>query len=121
MVVVEILALSGEVGINLAALLTQAWGSNGSLAAVAGLMSWGYILALARKLTKLFVSEAMEPYGKSVRVSVVVYGSVIPLCHHPPTIKTSSDFYDCRFCPSYATWPHLPYYKEGKQGSHLGV
>jgi len=58
MVVVEILALSGEVGINLAALLTQAWGSNGSLAAVAGLMSWGYILALA--LARLLLASSQS-------------------------------------------------------------
>ena len=46
-VVVEISALLGEVGINLAALLTHAWGQNGKLAASAGLATWGYISILA--------------------------------------------------------------------------
>lgn len=46
-VVVEISALLGQVGISLAAFLTHAWGENGTLAASAGLASWGYILALA--------------------------------------------------------------------------
>lgn len=46
-VVVEITALLGQVGINLAALLTHAWGQNGTLAATAGLASWGYIFTLA--------------------------------------------------------------------------
>ena len=46
-VVVEISALLGQVGINLAALLTNAWGQNGTLAASAGLASWGYIFTFA--------------------------------------------------------------------------
>lgn len=45
-VVLEILAVAGEVGINLVALLTRAWGSHGLLAAIAGLVVWSYICAL---------------------------------------------------------------------------
>ena len=46
-VVVEILALLGEIGISLAALLTQAWGKNGRIAAIASLSVWIYIATLA--------------------------------------------------------------------------
>ena len=45
-VIVEALALLGELGINLAALLTHAWGHKGTLAAIAGLVTWTYIFAL---------------------------------------------------------------------------
>ncbi|KAI9758557.1 MAG: hypothetical protein M1835_000589, partial [Candelina submexicana] len=47
LVVIEELAALGEVAINLAALLTRAWGPNGTIAAVAGLVTWGYIFMLA--------------------------------------------------------------------------
>ncbi|MCJ1469079.1 hypothetical protein MMC07_007712 [Pseudocyphellaria aurata] len=45
-VVLEILAVAGEVGINLVALLTRAWGTHGQLAAIAGLVVWSYICTL---------------------------------------------------------------------------
>ena len=46
-VVVELLALLGQVGINTAAVLTHAWGDNGRLAAIAGVVTWGYVSTLA--------------------------------------------------------------------------
>ncbi|KAI4108664.1 MAG: hypothetical protein LQ339_002180 [Xanthoria mediterranea] len=46
-VVLELLALIGEVAINLIALSFRSWGSHGSTAAVAGIVSWCYILTLA--------------------------------------------------------------------------
>lgn len=45
-VIVEILAVAGEVGINLVALLTRAWGARGLHAAIAGLVVWSYICTL---------------------------------------------------------------------------
>lgn len=45
-VVIEILAVAVEVGINLAALLTQAWGHKGTLAAIGGVTTWAYIFVL---------------------------------------------------------------------------
>lgn len=45
-VILEILAVAGEVGINLVALLTRAWGTHGLPAAIAGLVVWSYICAL---------------------------------------------------------------------------
>ncbi|KAI4256442.1 MAG: hypothetical protein L6R42_006221 [Xanthoria sp. 1 TBL-2021] len=51
-VVLELLALVGEVAINLIALILRSWGSHGSTAAVAGIVSWCYILTLA--LLRLF-------------------------------------------------------------------
>ena len=47
LVAVEVVALAGQVGVNLAALLTHTWGRQGSLAAIAEIAAWGYILALA--------------------------------------------------------------------------
>ena len=47
LVVVEVIALAGQVGVNLAASLSHAWDRHGSLVAIAGLGTWGYILALA--------------------------------------------------------------------------
>ncbi len=46
LVVVEIFAVIGEVAINSVALLTQAWGTHGDLAAIAGLSAWSYICTL---------------------------------------------------------------------------
>ncbi|KAL8683729.1 MAG: hypothetical protein Q9186_000363 [Xanthomendoza sp. 1 TL-2023] len=45
-VALELLALLGEIGINLTALAFRSWGSHGSVAAVAGIVSWSYILTL---------------------------------------------------------------------------
>ena len=46
-IIVEILALLGEIGISLGALMTQAWGKNGGIATIAGLSTWSYITTLA--------------------------------------------------------------------------
>ena len=53
LVVVEVAVLAGQIGVSLAAWLTHSWGRHGSLAAIAGLAVWGYILALA--LLRLFL------------------------------------------------------------------
>ena len=61
LVVIEVLAVAVELGINLAALLTQAWGHKGTLAAIGGVTTWAYIfvlvsirlLATARKPSRL--------------------------------------------------------------------
>ena len=45
-VLLEVLAVAGEVGISLVALLTQAWGTHGVLAAITGLVVWSYICTL---------------------------------------------------------------------------
>ena len=47
LVVLEVVALAGQVGLSLAALVTHAWERSGNLAAIAGLTTWSYILALA--------------------------------------------------------------------------
>ena len=47
LVVVEVIALAAQVGISLVALLTHAWGRHGSLAAIVGILNWGYIFTLA--------------------------------------------------------------------------
>ncbi len=46
LVVIEILAVAVELAINLAALLTQAWGHKGTLAAIGEVTAWAYILVL---------------------------------------------------------------------------
>ncbi|KAJ5146344.1 uncharacterized protein N7515_000908 [Penicillium bovifimosum] len=45
-VLLEITALIGQVAVYILILSTQAWGRHGTLPAVAGLVSWGYILFL---------------------------------------------------------------------------
>ena len=45
-VVIEILAIAVELGISWAALLTQAWGHKGTLAAIGGITTWAYIFVL---------------------------------------------------------------------------
>lgn len=46
-VILELLALFGQVGINVTALASHSWGSHGGLAATTGMISWTYILTLA--------------------------------------------------------------------------
>ena len=46
-VIIEILALLGQISISIAALITRAWGNNGSIAAFVGLSTWIYITTLA--------------------------------------------------------------------------
>ncbi|KAI9760209.1 MAG: hypothetical protein M4579_001825 [Chaenotheca gracillima] len=62
-VVVEELAVLGEVAISLIALLTQAWGSNGDTAAIASLVTWVYILFLA-SMRLLFSSSSKYSFPK---------------------------------------------------------
>lgn len=45
-VVIEIFAVAVELGVNLTALLTQAWGHNGTVAAIGGVTTWVYIFVL---------------------------------------------------------------------------
>ena len=45
-VVIELLAVAVELGINLAALLSQAWGHKGTFAAIGEVATWGYIFVL---------------------------------------------------------------------------
>ena len=45
-VVIEVLAVAVALGINLAALLTQAWGHKGTLAAIGEVATWAYIFVL---------------------------------------------------------------------------
>jgi ABC-type multidrug transport system fused ATPase/permease subunit len=45
-VLVEIAALIGQVAVFIVILSSQAWGRNGTLPAVAGLISWGYVMFL---------------------------------------------------------------------------
>ena len=54
-VLTEMLAVLGEIGISLAAFLTHAWGRSGTLAAISGIVTWGYILILAS--SRLFLSN----------------------------------------------------------------
>ncbi|PKY06331.1 ATP-dependent bile acid permease [Aspergillus campestris IBT 28561] len=54
LVSLEIAALVGQVAIFIAILVTDSWGQSGKLAAVARLVSWGYILFLA--LVRLLLS-----------------------------------------------------------------
>ncbi len=51
-VIIEVLAVIGEVVVNLVALLTHAWGQHGTATAIAGLVVWSYICAIA--LLRLF-------------------------------------------------------------------
>ena len=45
-VVIEILAVAVEMGINLAAVSTHAWGHKGNVAAIGGVTTWAYIFVL---------------------------------------------------------------------------
>ncbi|KAI4140681.1 MAG: hypothetical protein L6R39_005689 [Caloplaca ligustica] len=47
LVVIELLALVGEIGVNTAAIVFRIWGPHGTVAGAAGLISWSYILTLA--------------------------------------------------------------------------
>ena len=85
--VVEIAALLGLLSINLAVLLTHAWGRNGTLAAASEVVVWGYILTLA--LLRLVLSNTgykLSPhlwnhtavlYGLQWLFTVVLFRSAI--------------------------------------------
>ncbi|KKY19239.1 putative atp-dependent bile acid permease [Phaeomoniella chlamydospora] len=47
LVSIEVLAILGHLGLNIAALWTDFWGQRGPLPAVAQIVTWGYILSLA--------------------------------------------------------------------------
>ncbi|KAI9818496.1 MAG: hypothetical protein M1827_000555 [Pycnora praestabilis] len=72
-VVMEELALLAEVAINLAALLTHAWGPNGTAAAVAGLVTWSYIFILAT-LRLFFSSSSHFSFPKLWYHTAFLYG-----------------------------------------------
>ncbi|MCJ1480372.1 hypothetical protein MMC06_000527 [Schaereria dolodes] len=62
-----------EVGISLAALLTHAWGQSGNLAALAGVLSWGYILVLA--LSRLLLAKVRRnPFPNLWNHTAALYG-----------------------------------------------
>ena len=52
LVIIELLALVGEVGVHSIALVLQSWGAQGILAATAGLICWSYIFILG--VSRLF-------------------------------------------------------------------
>ncbi|KAL8716022.1 MAG: hypothetical protein Q9225_006295 [Loekoesia sp. 1 TL-2023] len=52
LVIIELLALVGEIAINLVAITFRSWGSHSTAAGLAGLASWCYILTLA--VSRLF-------------------------------------------------------------------
>lgn len=54
-VIIEVLAVVGEVLVNLTALVTHAWGQHGTSAAIAGVAVWSYIGAIA--LLRLFTTS----------------------------------------------------------------
>ncbi|KAI9843481.1 MAG: hypothetical protein M1837_006327 [Sclerophora amabilis] len=72
-VVVEELAVVGEVLIHLAAFMTRAWGPHGHTAAIAGLVTWLYVLALA-SMRLLFSSSSRYSFSKLWNHTTSIYG-----------------------------------------------
>ena len=71
--VLEVVAVVGEVGIHLAALLTDAWGPTWRLSAIGGLVSWIYILALVafrHFLARNRIYQSPNPWNQTA----VLYG-----------------------------------------------
>ena len=60
LVAVELLALLGEVAINLTALVTRAWGKHAMVPAASGLAAWSYIFVLA---ALRFIFSASKRYS----------------------------------------------------------
>ncbi|KAL8874198.1 MAG: hypothetical protein Q9174_000426 [Haloplaca sp. 1 TL-2023] len=94
-VVVELLALLGEIGINIASISLRSWGSHGTVVGTAGLVSWCYILTLAalrlfrinsrlRHLPKLWNHTAVL-YGINWFTTVLLFRSAII---HPRSMQT---------------------------------
>ena len=94
-VVVELLALLGEIGINIASISLRSWGSHGTVAGVAGLVSWCYILTLAglrllrinsrlRHIPKLW-NHAAILYGINWFTTVLLFRSALV---HPRSMQT---------------------------------
>jgi hypothetical protein len=73
LVVIEELAVIGMVTTNLIALWTHAWGPNGTLAAVAGLTTWSYILVLS-SLRLMFSRSARYSFPKLWNHTAFIYG-----------------------------------------------
>ncbi|KAL8693154.1 MAG: hypothetical protein Q9218_001974 [Villophora microphyllina] len=73
LIVVELLALVAELAINVSALVFHSWGPQGTIAGLAGLVSWGYILTLA--VLRLFRINARIPHiSKLWNHTAVLYG-----------------------------------------------
>ena len=80
--VLEITALTGEVGIHLTALLTHAWGRDRSFPAVGGLISWGYILALAavrQVLARRRISQGPNLWNQTAVLYMVQWVCIVLL------------------------------------------
>ncbi|KAH0537387.1 hypothetical protein FGG08_005829 [Glutinoglossum americanum] len=73
LVAVEELAVIGMIAINFIALWTQAWGPNGTLAAIAGLTTWSYILILS-SLRLMFSSSTRHSFPKIWGHTAFLYG-----------------------------------------------
>lgn len=58
-VAVEASILLAEVGVNLAIVVSNAWGHKGIVAAIAGLVTWGYVLVLV--FTRLLAIRSKRP------------------------------------------------------------
>lgn len=73
LVVIELLALVGEVGISLAATRFQSFGPHGTVAGAAGLISWSYVLGLA--LLRLFrINAKWRHLPKLWNHTAILYG-----------------------------------------------
>lgn len=72
-IAVEVLALLGEIAVFTAVLVTHGWGDRGSLPAVAGLISWGYILFLV--LVRLLLSARdLHSFPRLWNHTAILYG-----------------------------------------------
>jgi len=71
-VVTEVLATVGILGINIAALILHSWGKNGKIAAIAGIVTWGYILVLT--LARLMTSTSKMSMPGLWLHTAVLYG-----------------------------------------------
>ncbi|KAL8984388.1 MAG: hypothetical protein Q9205_001621 [Flavoplaca limonia] len=87
LVVLELLALVGEVSINSVALIYRSWGSHGITAAIAGTVSWCYITTLAvfrlfhlnsryKQLPKLWNHTALL-YGINWLATILLFRSAL--------------------------------------------
>lgn len=73
LVAIEVVAILAAVGINLEGLLTKVWGPHGTVAAIAGLVSWGYIFCLAS--IRLLLSTSKHPsFPKIWNHTAALYG-----------------------------------------------
>ncbi|KAL8704270.1 MAG: hypothetical protein Q9201_002580 [Fulgogasparrea decipioides] len=72
-VVIELLALLGEIAINVVALAFRSWGPHGIAAGVAGLISWSYIFTLA--VLRLFrINARLRHIPKLWNHTAILYG-----------------------------------------------